>query len=343
MKTLLRGTAWIAAGLVLAAGAALAVSDAEVSTAQAALQKAPRDDNRRVEAARLLYLRGSDASMAGNHAGAATDFKAGLSTLEVKPSKVSRQNPVYEELRYGLGYTLLQTGQPQEAVVVLDQLVADSPKVSKARYLLGVALMQTATEAGHKRGIEVLSQLGKDSPGADGIASMHAASRYALDASIGMALSGKAPGAVATLSLLRERFGTESGADEAENQSLLYGMGSSQLLAGNPASGLSELETLNGKNPSYRLKNGIAIGQVLSSTYYRSGFEQLTKGTPGSLEQAIASFDNAERIGGGNLADTHHGKALAFKQLRQLDKMAFEMATIQKIDPDYYRKINIGG
>ncbi len=342
MKTLLRGLVLIAVGIGMTATLALAVTDAEIREAEAALQKAPNDVGRRAELAKRYYLRGSDLSQAGNQAGALADFKTGLAVLESKQSKVPQQHPVFEELRYGLGYTYLMLGQPQDAVVALDQLVAASPAVGKARYLLGIALMGTATEAGYKRGLEVFSQLGKDNAGPDGAAAAHAATRYGYDAAIGTALSGKPADAAATIAFLRDRFGAASGADEAENQGLGYGMGAFQLLAGNSAAGLSEFDALIAKNPAYKLKNGVALIQILSQAFYQAGRDQLSKGTPGSMEQAIASFENAEKVGGGNQTDTHHGKAMAYKQLRQLDKMAVEMATINKIDPDYYKKINTG-
>lgn len=342
MNTLLRGMVLIAVGIGMTASLALAATDADIRAAEAALQKAPKDAGRRAELAKRYYLRGSDLSMAGNQAGALADFKAGLAALDSKQGKVPEQHPVFEELRYGLGYTYLMMGQPQDATVVLDQLVAASPAVAKARYLLGIALMSTATEAGYKRGLEIFGQLGKDSPGPDGVSAIHAATRYGYDVSIGTALSGKARDAVATMTYLRNRFGVASGADDAENQALVYGMGSFELLAGNSAGGLSELDGLIAKYPAFKLKNGLTLIQILSNAFYQAGLEQLSKGTPGSMEQAIASFEDAEKVGGANLTDTHHGKAMAYKQLRQLDKMAVEMATIQKIDPDYYKKINTG-
>ncbi len=344
MLTLLRGMVALAVGigLLVSAHSVLAVTDAEFSEAQAAVQKAPGDDAKRVELAKLHYLKGADLSMAGNHAAATGEFKAGLAVLEAKPSKVSEQNPVYEEIRYGLGYSQMMQMQPQDAVVVLDQLVSASPRVGKARYLLGVALMNLRTEASIKRAVEVFGQLAREFPEPERSMSAHAASRYVYDVSIGTALSKKAGEAVQAMGALRDRFGAASGADAAENHAMQYGMGSFQLLAGNAAAGLAELERLNGIAPNFALKNGVTLAQVLSNAYYQSGLEQLSKGAPESLAQALTAFDNSEKYGSGKDMDTHHGKALAYKQLNQTGKFTQEMAAIYQLDPQYYKKINTG-
>lgn len=340
----LRGMIALAAGigLFVSAQLSLAVTDAELREAQAAAGKAPGDDARRVELARLHYLKGADLSAAGNHAGAAAEFRAGLAVLEAKPSRVREQNPVYEETRYGLGYSYLMQAQPQDAVVVLDQLVAASPRAGHARYLLAVALMNVRTAAASRRAVEVLGQFGREFPEPDRAMAAHAASRYVYDVSIGTALSHKAGEAVQALSRLRDRFGAASGADAAENQALHYGLGTFQLMAGNDAAGLAELEGLKGAAPNFALKNGVTLAQVLSNAYYRAGLEMLSKGTPEALGQAVAAFDNAEKVGSGKETDTHHGKALAYKQLGQTDKFGQEMAAIRQLDSQVYNRINTG-
>ena len=340
----LRGMVALAAGigLILSAHAALAVTDAEFREAEAAVAKTPGDDAKRVDLARLRYLKGAEFSQPGNHPRAAAEFKAGLAVLEAKPSKVPEQNPVYEETRYGLGYSYLMQALPQDAVVVLDQLVAASPRAGKARYLLGVALIHVRTEAASRRAVEVLGQFGREFPEPDRAMASHAASRFVYNTAIGTALSGKAGDAVQAMSALRGRFGAAGGADAAENQAMQYGMGAFQLLAGNTAAGLAELESLKGTAPSYALKNGVTLAQVLSNTYFKQGLDLLAKGSPESLAQAVTAFENAETNGAGKDADTHHGKALAYKQLKQTDKFEQEMAAILRLDPQYYKKINAG-
>jgi tetratricopeptide (TPR) repeat protein len=270
MRTLLRGAILAALGIGLAlpvhVGMARAVTDVEFREAEAGLEKSPQDDAKRAQLARLHYLKGSDLSLAGNHEGAVAAFKTGLAILETKVSKVSEQHPVYEELRYGLGYSELMLNRPQDAVVVLDQLVASSARHARARYLLGIALLSVATEATLKRGIEVLGQLSRDSQGTqDATAATHAVSRYVYNFSIGMALSGKAGPAVQAMQDVRDRVGASSGADAVENQAYLYGMGQFQLMAGHTAAGMAEFAALKAQNPNFQTKSGYTVTRALSN------------------------------------------------------------------------------
>ena len=347
MTNLLRGLALGAAslGLALASGlpgAAFAVPDADLRKAEVALQSAPADSAKRAELAKLLYLKGSGFSGAGNASKAAEAFQAALRILEDRQSKIPDQHPVFEEVRYGLAFTYLAMGHPQHAVVILDQVVAGSPRFIRARYLLGVALLRTGSEAGMSRGSAVLAQLAKEAPGPDGSAAIHAASRYAYGLATGWAATGNAPAAVNAMHRVQDRFGPASGADAAENQAFQYGMGTFQVLAGNTPAGLAEYENLKSQNAGYRLKNGVTLGQVLSHAYYQAGLEQLSKGGEAALKGAIADFDRAEANGTGKEVDTHHGKALAYKRLNQPDKMAQELGAVLQRDPGYYKKINTG-
>jgi tetratricopeptide (TPR) repeat protein len=342
-----RGVA-LGIGMLLAAlalwqpEAAHAVSDAEFREAEAALKAAPSDGAKRIELAALHYLKGSDFAQSGNAANAVVEFKTALSVLEDRQSKVPEQTPVYEETRYGLGYAYFALGQPQEAVVILDQLVAASPRFARARYLLGIALLRMSSEDSMGRGLEVLMQLAKDTPGPDGTAATHAITRYVYNLAVGHAGIGRPGQALAMMRSTRERIGAGTGADAAENQALLFGMGVFQTQTGNSPAGLSEFEALKAANERYRLKNGLTLQQVLANAYYQAGTEQLSRGGQGALQQALMNFENAERYGTGKETDTHHGKALAYKQLNQQDKMAEELALILKLDREYYKRINTG-
>jgi hypothetical protein len=322
--------------------AALAVTDTEIRQAEDALQASPRDSVKRVEVAKLHYLSGSDYSMHGNAAPAAVEFKIALKVLEDKQSRIPQQHPVYEEVRYGLAYSDLALGQPQDAVVLLDQLVASSPRFSRARVLLGVALLRTASDTDTPRGLEVLAQVAKELPGPDGTMATHIASRYSYDLAVSEAAAGKPNAAAGMVEDLRDRFGLNGGATAAENQTFLYGFGTLELQAGNTAAGLAAYDGLKNQNPEFRLANGVTLRQVLANTYYRVGLDELSKGGAGASERAIAAFDDAEQYGSSKDADTHHGKALAYKQLDERDRMAVELALVLQADSSYYKRINTG-
>jgi tetratricopeptide (TPR) repeat protein len=249
---------------------------------------------------------------------------------------------VFEEARYGLGFSYLAMGQPHHTVVVLDQLVAASPAFTRARYLLGVALVRMGSETGVRRGCEVLAQLAKEAPAPDGPAAMRAMSRYELDLAAGLASAGQPFAAEAALEDVQERFGPASGANDAENQALLFAMGVIHMQAGNASAGLADHESLKSHNAGYRLKDGVTLKQVLSDAYYQAGLEQLHHRGDAALQQAVAYFDRAEANGTGKEVDTHHGKAIAYKRMKQPDKMALELGAVLKLNPEYFKKINTG-
>jgi len=347
MTKLLRGLAWGGAALVLALaivrpGAAFAVTDAQLRQAEAALQSAPADGAKRLEVARLHYLKGSDFSVRGDASKAAGEFKSALSVLQDRQSRISAQSPVYEEVRYGLGYAYLALGQPQDAVVVLDQLAEGSPRFTRARYLLGVALLRTGSEPDTKRGIEVLIQLAKETPGPDGTAASHAATRYAYDIALGMAAAGKAAAAAAVLQDVRDRLGPASGANAAENEASLFALGTFQVWAGNAPAGLADYDALKSQDAGFHLASGVTIRQALSDASYQLGLQDLSKGGDAALQKAIADFDVAEANGTAKDADVHHGKAVAYKRMNEDQNLVKELAAILQADPDYYKKINTG-
>lgn len=347
MTNLLRGLAWGGAALVLALaivrpGTAFAVTNTELRQAEAALQAAPADRAKRLEVAKLHYLKGSDFSMRGDASAAAAEFKNALSVLQDRQSKISAQSALVEEVRYGLGYAYMAMGQPQNAVVVLDQLAQGAPRFTRARYLLGVALLHTGSEPDTNRGIEVLVQLAKEAPGAIGTAATHAASRYAYDIAIGMAAAGKAAAAATVLQNVRDRLGPASGANAAENQAFLFALGTFQVLAGNAPAGVADYETLKSQNAGFHLANGVTIRQVLSNTGYQLGLQELGKGGEAALKQAVGFFDLADANGTGKEVDAHHGKAVAYKGMNQDRNFIKELAAILQADPAYYKKINTG-
>lgn len=171
---------------------------------------------------------------------------------------------------------------------------------------------------------------------------MRALTRYTFDRATGMAATGDAFGAAAAQQSLRDRFGAASGATAAENQALLFGMGTARIVAGDAPAGLADYENLKSQNAGFRLKNGVTVRQSLADAYYRAGLEQLRQGGEAALMRAISYFDRAEANGTGKEVDTHHGKAVAYKLLKQPDPMALELGAVLKLDPEYFKKINTG-
>lgn len=317
-----------------------AVPPAEIQGAEAALSSEPANQAKQVEVAKLHYLNGSDLLANHDPAGALTEFKTALRTIENRQANIRQQHPVYEEVRYGAGYTYLALGQPADAIAVLDPLVAASPRNGRARYLLGIALLRTGSASDARRGMSVLGMLAKEMPAEEGSAAAHAASRYGYNLTIGAAATGSAAESVSALQALRDNFGVSSGATAAENQAFQYAMGWFQALAGNTGAALAELEALQRQNASYALKKGVTLQQVLADVHYQAGLERLSKKSPDSLQESLAEFETAERYGSGNEVDVHHGKALVYKQLNQPDKMAQELAVVLALDPDYYKRIS---
>jgi hypothetical protein len=188
----------------------------------------------------------------------------------------------------------------------------------------------------------VLTQLAADTAGSDRTMALHAAARYGYNVAAGMSLAGNTSGAAETLTKLQERLGVAAGANPEENRALRFATGALSGIAGDPGSGIASLEELRKQDAGYKLRNGTKVDQVLAWSYYQAGLGFLAAETPDSARQALGAFEQAERYGSGKEADVVHGKALAYRQMGQTDKMNEELAKLEKLDPDYYRKITSG-
>ncbi len=315
----------------------------EIRRLTAELAKDTHKDATRILLATQLYLEASDLSMASKHDDAAKGFKAGLAVLQDRNGTVPENQPVYEETRYGLGYSALMLGQTQDAVGALDPLVASSPGVGKARYLLAAALLASGTDASFKRGLAVLTAMAGQNMGAEKDMAVRGATRWSYDLAVTLAAEGKGADALALMQDVRTRFGAASGANPAENQALQYGVAYFTGLTTGPSAAAAEYDKLSGQNAAYKLANGVTLKQVLSNAYYRAGLDALGLKTKEGNEQAVTAFNEAQEYGTGTDVDQMHGRALAYKNLGQADKMLVELARIEQTDPGYYKSINTGG
>lgn len=266
-------------------------------------------------------------------------MQAGVWTLEDGKGQIPDTHPVFEEARYGLAYTLLQNDNPYEALLVLDQLVSADPDFGKARYLLGVTLMNIPGEKSMKRGVDVMADLAQNGREPYKEWAAHAATRFAYNFSTLPHAGGDAAGANAILATTIDKVGTGRGSSADENTQVEFAMGIYLRDSGDSFGALDHLEAAYADNSGYQLANGVALSGVLSNVYYAAGLEQLQAGGDSASSLAADLFGSALRVGGSAALDAHHGKAVAHTRLGETDKAVEELKAIVATDPGYYNRI----
>jgi tetratricopeptide (TPR) repeat protein len=329
----------LAAAMLLPAGFAFSQGRmADIEDAKKDLD-ANANFNNRLRLATLQYMEGADYLKAGNLNSAIDSMQAGVWTLEDGKGQVPETHPVFEESRYGLGYALLQNNNPYEALLVLDQLVSASPEFGKARYLLGVTLMNIPGEKSMQRGVDVLVKLAQEGRDPYKNWAAHAATRYAYDVATLYHARGDGAGAAKVLDTVTATIGNEMGASSEESALVQFAGGVFLRDAGDPIGALDKFEAMYKANPGFRLANGVALSGVLSNSYYAAGLQQLQAGGDSANSLAAEMFENALEVGDSTATDANHGRAVAYTRLGDNDKAVEALKAIVSKDPGYYAKI----
>jgi tetratricopeptide (TPR) repeat protein len=336
-------TLWITllmvAALLLPAGFAFSQGRmAQIEDAKGLLDSNPTVNNR-LRLGTLQYLQGVDYLKAGDLNNAIDSMQAGVWTLEDGKGQVPENHPVFEEARYGLAYTLLHNNNPYEALLVLDQTVSADPDFGKARYLLGVTLMNIPGEKSMKRGIDVMAKLAQDGRDPYKEWAAHSATRFAYNLSTLPHATGNAAGASAILDSAIDAVGAGNGSSANENTSVEFARGIYLRDTGDVLGALEHLEAAHSADAGYRLSNGVALSGVLANMYYASGLEQLQAGGDSASSLAADLFGNALKVGDSGALDARHGKAVAHTRLGQTSEAVEELKAIVAKDPGYYERI----
>lgn len=329
----------LAVAMLLPAGAAFSQGRmADIEDAKRLLDENPTFNNR-LRLGTLQYLQGVDYLQSGDMNSAIDNMQAGVWTLEDGQGMIPETHPVFEEARYGLGYALLRNNNPYEALLVLDQLVNASPNFGKARYLLGVTLVNIPGQKSLARAVEVMKQLAQD--GNDPYKGMgaRAATRFAYNLSTLDHAAGDPAAASATLATVTDTLGTDQGANSDENDKLVYAAGVYALDNGDLWGALDQFEALHASNSGFRLNNGVALSGVLSNTYYAAGLDQLQLGGESSDRIAIDMFQGALDTGDSSAQDANHGLAVAHTKLGETEQAVAALKRIIERDPSYYDRI----
>jgi tetratricopeptide (TPR) repeat protein len=329
----------MAVALLLPAGLAFSQGRmADIDDAKKLLESNSTANNR-LRLATLQYLEGTDYLKTGDMNKAIDSLQAAVWTLEDGKGQVPDTHPVFEEARYGLGYALLRNNNAYEALLVLDQVVTASPDFGKARYLLGVTLMNIPGEKSLQRGQEVLGKLAKDGRAPYNEWAAHAATRYGYDLSTLNSARGDASGANTTLSTAVNAVGANKGANDGENNMVHFAQGVYLRDSGDALGALDQFEAAYKSDSGFRTANGVALSGVLSNAYYGAGLQQLQAGGDSANHLAVEMFDNAGRVGDATALDVHHGKAVAYTRLGETDNAVKELQAIVAKDASYYDKI----
>ena len=154
-----------------------------------------------------------------------------------------------------------------------------------------------------------------------------------------LVVTGDAAGAGKSLGDVVSNVGAGKGADAAENQKVEFAQGIYMRDSVDAMGAVDKLEALYKENSGFQLNNGVALSGVLSNAYYAAGLAQLQGSGDSAQQTAVQMFDNAEKLGDPAALDVHHGKAIAYTKLNQMDKASDELKMIVSKDPSYYDKI----
>ncbi len=329
----------LVAALLLPAGFAFSQDrTADIKEDKALLKSNPTSNNR-LRLATLEYLQGTDALKANDMAAAVSSMQEAVATLDAGKGQVPENHPVYEVSRYGLAYALVQSNKPDDALLVLDQLVNASPDFGRARYLLGATLIQMPGEKSQDRAVSVMSKLAQDGRSPYKEWGAHAATRFAYDLSTLAHARGDAAGAGKMLSAVTGAIGDDKGADQTETVRVMFAEGVYLRDAGDVSGAVTPLAAAYKVDANFRLANGVALGGVLSNAYYGAGLNQLSLAGDAAPKLAVDLFDGALKSGDANALDAHHGKAVAYSKMKEFDKASDELKVIVSKDPSYYEKI----
>jgi predicted Zn-dependent protease len=310
----------------------------EITDAKKMLDSNPNANNR-LRLATLQYQQGVDYLKSGDVNNAVDSMQASVYTLEDGKGQVPESNSQFMESRYGLAYALFHQNKPVDAQVVLEKLVASAPDYDKANYLRGAVLMASPGPSGPGRAVDAMVKLAQNGKAPFNDYGAHAATRYGYDLSTLSYARGDAAAAGKTLGDAVNGAGAGKGADAAENQKVEFAQGIYMRDAGDATGAVDKLEALYKENSGFQLNNGVALSGVLANAYYAAGLAQLQVQCDAAQQTALQMFDKAEQLGDPAALDVHHGKAIAYTKLNQLDKASDELKMIVAKDPSYYDKI----
>ena len=236
--------------LSLPAGFALGQGMADIEAAKKMVAENP-DFQNRMRLAALQYGEGFRLLRENNPTEAARMMQAAVWGYEDAGDNIAEDSDIFEKARYGLAYALKESGNPVEAILVLEKIVAANPINDQAKFMLGKILtnnpgkkspMKLLADKNFKKGVQVLAALSEDgSRPYDGKASRALGIEGGANFNEGNRLLGEndAAGAASMMQAAVWTFEDANGSSK-ENASMLeaarYGLAYALKESGNPVS-----------------------------------------------------------------------------------------------------------
>lgn len=336
---------WIAVLLTLAlslpAGFALGQGmNAEIEAAKKSLADNPVLQNR-TRLGALQYNEGNRLLGENNAAEAAKSMQAAVWTFEDGDGSIAENSVEFENVRYGLAYSLRESGNPMEAVLVLEKMIQVNPGNDQARYLLGVTLINSGGDKNLDKGVKVLSKLSKEGQPPYNERASQAVTRQLYNLSTVLHAAGKKDRAADLLAMIGESVGNGKGASTEENNKVRFATGAYMIENGDSYGALEQFESIKESDPNFTSASGKKLDEVLSRTYYRAGRDQLEAGGETAGELALEMFTKAGETGDPNSAGILHGKAAAYALTGNEEGFKKESEALQKANPEYFKEISI--
>lgn len=326
--------------LSLPAGFALGQGMAEIEAAKKTLAENPVLQNRNRLAA-LQYNEGNRLLGENNAAGAAKSMQAAVWTFEDGDGSIAETSTEFQNVRYGLAYALKESGNPMEAVVVLEKMIQVNPKNDKAKYLLGVTLMNSVGDKNLDKGVKVLSKLSKEGKPPYNERASQAVTRHLYNLATVMDAAGKKDRSAELLEKIDASVGAGKGASEGENNKVRFAKGMQMIASNDNYGALEQLEAIKKSDPNFASASGKKIDQVLSNTYYRAGRDQLETGGETGGELALEMFTKAGETGDASAVGILHGKAAAYALTGNEEGFKKESEALEKANPEYFNEVSI--
>ncbi|MEE8436594.1 MAG: hypothetical protein V3S64_17540 [bacterium] len=274
-------------------------------------------------------------------AGAARMMQAAVWTLEDANGSSKESASKIDAARYGLAHALKESGNPMEAVLVMEKMIQVNPKNDQAKYLLGVTLMNSPGDKNLNKGVKVLSMLSKEGQSPYNDMAARAVTRQLYNLSSVMHAAGKKDRAADLLAKIGESVGAGKGASKEENNNVRFATGMHMLESDDNYGALEQLEAIKESDPNFTSPGGRKIDEVLSRTYYRAGRDQLEAGGETAGELALEMFTKAGETGDANSAGIRHGKAAAYALTGNEEGFKKESEALQNENPEYFKEISI--
>lgn len=309
-----------------------------IASTSALLEKSPTSEKLRKNLVNLLFIQGMKDLEESFHREASAAFQEALMIAKEGSDPIPETAKIMRELRYGLGYSLLQEGKSLQAVEVLEELPEESDMMATEQYLFAVALVKSMTPENIERGLEMLRGLAKGRPGVPQIVGGLAAVRLGYNISTVDFAGGKDEQALMKVRGIVSDFGENPSREKMENDNLMYALGKYKVETGDMESGLADLASLNESANDFTLNSGTTLNQVRGDAYYSQALILLEGGAE-EAGQALGWLEKLEQLDGGKTPEGLHAKVWAYKKMGDEEASQKALAEIRELDLDYWNNI----